>query len=51
MKNYNKITGIIILLIFFVSSFLQAQQGGIKGKITDGVNPLPFVNIIILETN
>ncbi|RPI72093.1 MAG: carboxypeptidase-like regulatory domain-containing protein, partial [Ignavibacteriales bacterium] len=51
MKIFFKIFRIVILLIIFVSTSLFGQNGGLRGKVTDGSNPLPFVNIILLNTN
>ena len=44
-------------LVYIISVFvlfqiqLFSQTGSIKGKITDGKNPVPFVNVIFLNTN
>jgi len=43
-------TFIYILLILF-SGITVAQTGKLKGKVTDGSSAIPFVNIIILDTN
>jgi hypothetical protein len=52
MRTYNKIPGIIFLLILFATCLLPGQQGRLKGRITDSNSvPLPFVNIIIPETS
>ncbi len=41
-----------MLVIFLISSSVYAQNGGVKGKVYDeSSSPLPFVNIIILETS
>ena len=40
-----------ILLLIFLSSISFAQNGKLKGKISDGSSALPFVNIIILDTH
>jgi len=50
MKNYNRIIKKLIFLLFTVSPVLFAQEGNLKGKVTDGNNPIPFVNIILLNT-
>jgi hypothetical protein len=51
MKNFNKISGIILLIILFITPDLLAQSGRLIGKVTDSFNPIPFVNITLLETN
>ena len=40
----------IIISIFILSSVCKAQTGGITGRVTDGNNPVPSVNIIVLNT-
>jgi hypothetical protein len=39
-----------LLLAFIFSGISFAQTGSLKGKITDGKAPIPFVNVIILDT-
>ncbi|MGB5848356.1 MAG: TonB-dependent receptor, partial [Ignavibacteriaceae bacterium] len=39
---------LLLALIFSGISF--AQTGSLKGKVTDGKSPIPFVNVIILDT-
>ena len=39
-----------VILFCFSSSWLFAQVGGVKGKITDGDEPLPAVTITVLNT-
>ncbi len=51
MKKYNYTMKIIIFLILLTSSISFGQQGGLRGKVTDGSNPLQYVNIILLEIN
>ncbi len=41
---------IALIIIILTSPFLFAQTGGITGRITDGNNPVPSVNILILNT-
>lgn len=52
MKCFIKIC-YTILLCFVLSSQIFSQSGKIAGKITDGATgeELPFVNVIVLETN
>ncbi len=40
-----------ILILLFFTGFAFAQTGNIKGKVTDGSNIIPSVNIIILNTD
>jgi len=40
---------IIVLLSLFIT--LSAQRGGIQGKITEDDDPLPGVNVFLLQTN
>ena len=39
-----------ILFILFLTSISAAQTGSITGKVTDGENPVPSVNILVLNT-
>ena len=39
-----------LIIIILISPFLFAQTGEITGRITDGNNPVPSVNILILNT-
>lgn len=43
---------IILILILFISHSINAQNGIIKGRVSNAINnePLPFVNIIVNET-
>ncbi len=40
----------LFLLAFIISGISFAQTGSLKGRITDGESPIPFVNVIILDT-
>ena len=40
----------LFLLAFIISGFSFAQTGSLKGRVTDGESPIPFVNVIILDT-
>ncbi len=40
----------LFLLAFIISEFSFAQTGSLKGRVTDGESPIPFVNVIILDT-
>jgi hypothetical protein len=42
---------ISILLSLLLTNLTFAQTGSIKGKVTDGENPIPLVNIIIENTS
>ncbi len=39
-----------LVTILFFSQFIFAQTGSVTGKITDGTNPIPSVNIVVLNT-
>ncbi len=39
-----------LIIILLTSPFLAAQTGEISGRITDGNNPVPSVNILVLNT-
>ncbi len=39
----------IIALTFLNITLLFAQKGIIKGKVTDGTSPIPFVNVLIID--
>jgi hypothetical protein len=39
-----------LIIIFLISEFIFPQSGGITGKVTDGTNPIPSVNILLLNT-
>lgn len=39
-----------LAITILISQFIFSQSGSISGKITDGSNPVPSVNIIILNT-
>ncbi len=39
-----------ILLIIFLTSITAAQTGSLTGKVSDGENPVPSVNILVLNT-
>lgn len=41
---------LLITLIIFASAVSFAQKGNLIGRVTDGTNPIPSVNIIFLET-
>ena len=41
---------ILFILFLFLLAQLSAQTGGIKGKITSGGNPVPGVNVLLLNT-
>ncbi|MEJ2196338.1 MAG: carboxypeptidase-like regulatory domain-containing protein, partial [Ignavibacteriaceae bacterium] len=43
-----RLFSIIILLV--ISNFSLAQTGSVKGTVTDGENPIPLVNILIVNT-
>ncbi len=49
-KDYRKMKFLVYSISVFVLFQLQlfSQTGSIKGKITDGKNPVPFVNVIFL---
>ena len=40
----------LFLLAFIISGISIAQTGSLKGRVTDGISPIPFVNVIILNT-
>jgi hypothetical protein len=40
----------LLVFIVILSPLLLAQSGGITGKVTDGNNPVPSVNILVLTT-
>ena len=40
----------VLVYIVIISPLLNAQSGGITGKVTDGNNPVPSVNILVLNT-
>jgi len=40
----------LLLLAFIISGNSFAQTGSLKGRVTDGESPIPFVNVIILDT-
>ena len=40
----------LLLLAFIISGISFAQTGSLKGRVTDGESPIPFVNVIILDT-
>lgn len=40
----------LLALVLFISGILYSQTGGLKGKVTDGKSPIPFVNTIIINT-
>jgi hypothetical protein len=39
-----------LLIAFIFSGISLAQTGSLKGKVTGGKSPIPFVNVIILDT-
>ena len=39
-----------IIIILVISNFSLAQTGSVKGTVTDGENPIPLVNILIVNT-
>jgi hypothetical protein len=41
----------LLLLFIFISIVSFAQTGNIRGKITDGDQPVPSVNVIIVDLN
>jgi hypothetical protein len=41
---------LFLTILFLVSDFSLAQTGNIKGNVSDGKSPIPFVNVIILDT-
>jgi hypothetical protein len=40
----------ILLILILFSEYLLSQTGGIQGKVTDGINPIPSVNIFLIGT-
>ncbi len=40
----------LFLLAFIISGISFSQTGSLKGRVTDGKSPIPFVNVIILDT-
>lgn len=40
----------ILILIMLLAPFSMAQTGGITGSVTDGSNPVPSVNILVINT-
>ncbi len=41
---------LFLYIIFLFSSLAFSQTGKVKGKITDGTNPVPYVNITVTGT-
>jgi hypothetical protein len=41
----------ILLLILLLAPAIKAQPGVIKGRVTDGTNPVPSVNILVMNTS
>jgi hypothetical protein len=41
----------IFVLFFLISCLVYSQKGSVKGKVTDGVSPIPSVNILIVGEN
>ncbi len=42
---------IIFFIIILLIPFTRAQTGGITGRVTDGNNPIPSVNILVINTS
>ena len=40
----------LLLFTLIISGISFAQTGSLKGRITDGVSPIQFVNVIIIDT-